>query len=260
MKRKYLAGLLCFLGGYIASPGLLANEVSENNIIAGHFSALPLNSLLPGLWKPLVFDNIEKKTAYYITTDNNTAVLKAVSHASASGIIQKVNIDPGKFPVISWRWKISNLIEKADILTKQGDDYPARLYITFQYDINKLSGIQKFKAELYKSIYGEYPPLAVLNYVWDNKQPVNSLHDNAYTDRVKMIVVQTGSENLQQWVKQRRNIYADYKRAFGEPPGNITGIAIMTDTDNTQESAMAYYGDITFSRKDVTALSRSTNQ
>ena len=71
---------------------------------------------------------------------------------------------------------------------------------------------------------------------------------NPFTDRVKMIVVESGAENLNTWVGQQRNIYEDYKQAFGEEPPMISGVAIMTDTDNTRESATAYYGDIVFLR------------
>ncbi len=41
-----------------------------------------------------------------------------------------------------------------------------------------------------------------------------------------------------------RNLYDDYRHAFGEEPGNLTGIGVLTDTDNTGESVEAWYGDI----------------
>jgi len=69
---------------------------------------------------------------------------------------------------------------------------------------------------------------------------------DAYTDQARMFVVQGGSEHLQQWQTQVRNVYADYKKAFGEEPTTISCVAIMTDTDNTQESAVAWCGDIFF--------------
>jgi hypothetical protein len=71
---------------------------------------------------------------------------------------------------------------------------------------------------------------------------------NPYTDRVMMFVVESGSAKLNQWVNEERNVYEDYKKAFGEEPPMISGIAIMTDTDNTGEKATAYYGDILFKR------------
>ena len=75
---------------------------------------------------------------------------------------------------------------------------------------------------------------------------------NAYTKRAVMFVIETGSEKLNRWIEEERNIYDDYRRAFGEEPPMISGVAIMTDTDNTGESATAYFGDIRFEKKRLT--------
>jgi len=97
-------------------------------------------------------------------------------------------------------------------------------------------------------LYGEYPPLAAINYIWESKAPIGTMVPNPFTDRVMMFVVETGPSKLNQWVNEERNIFEDYKKAFGQEPPMISGIAIMTDTDNTGESATAYYGDILFKK------------
>jgi hypothetical protein len=63
-----------------------------------------------------------------------------------------------------------------------------------------------------------------------------------------IVVIESGKEKLNKWVIEKRNIYADYKNAFKDEPPMISGVAIMTDTDDTGESATAYYGDILFRR------------
>ena len=123
-----------------------------------------------------------------------------------------------------------------------------RLYITFAYDANKLSLYEKVKYNAYRLIYGENPPLAAISYLWSTQSPQGTLVPNAYTDRVMMFVVQSGPDRLNEWVEQERNVYQDYLRAYGEPPPPISGVAIMTDTDNTGEQAVAYYGDIVFTK------------
>ena len=223
-------------------------KISDGKLSVGNFSTLDVSSITPINWKPLTFDSIDNHTAYFLVRDNNKTILKAISNNSASGYIHKVSINPKEFPFLTWSWKIDNLISKADINTKSGDDYPARVYITFEYDIERLSGWEKFKVEAYYLAHGEYPPLAVLNYVWDNKKPIGYSTPNAYTDRVQMLVAQSGNNKVGQWVSQQVNIYQDYLRVFGEPPGKITAVAIMTDTDNTMESTTAYYGDIHLSK------------
>jgi hypothetical protein len=91
-------------------------------------------------------------------------------------------------------------------------------------------------------------PLDAINYIWESKAPVGTMVPNPYTDRVMMFVVESGSAKLNLWVNEERNVYEDYKKAFGEEPPMISGVAIMTDTDNTGESATAYYGDILFKK------------
>lgn len=129
---------------------------------------------------------------------------------------------------------------------KQGDDYPARIYIAFERDPGKMGLFEKTKCRVIKLFYGRYPPYAALNYIWASKAPKRLLTANPYTDRTVMIVAQSGEDKLGRWITEKRNLYEDYKRAFEEEPPLISCVAIMTDTDNTGESATAYYGDILF--------------
>ena len=244
MKSSILLILISYF--ILSSPS--QSEENITTITIGNFSKESISSITPSNWSPLTFDSIDKETAYFLYRDNNKTIFKAVSNSSASGYIHKISVNPKEFPTLTWQWKIDNLISKANINTKSGDDYPARIYITFEYDMERLSGWEKFKVEAYYLSKGVYPPLAVLNYVWDNKQPIGYSTPNAYTDRVQMIVVQSGDTKVGKWVTQQVNIYDDYVRVFGETPGKITAIAIMTDTDNTMESATAYYGDIHLSK------------
>jgi hypothetical protein len=202
---------------------------------------------LPDGWKPLTFKKVSKPTAYELVSDGSAVVVKATSEAAASGLTKEVKIDPVVFPVVHWRWKIENLLTRSDVTRKSGDDYPARLYITFEYDPEKVSLGRKLKYKAGRALFGDIP-IAALNYIWDAKTPVETVVDNAYTDFAKMIVVESGSAKVGLWVEESRNVYQDYKQAFGEDPPMINGIAIMTDTDNTKERAVAYYGDIRFVR------------
>jgi hypothetical protein len=157
-------------------------------------------------------------------------------------------IDPKEFPVVQWKWKVSNLLKKSDVTRKDGDDYPARLYITFAYDSTKVGLLEKAKYETARVLYGHYPPLGALNYIWDSHAAKGTIVPNPYTERAMMIIVESGAADLDRWVAEERNVYEDYKAAFGEEPSLISGVAIMTDTDNTGESATAFYGDIVFKK------------
>jgi hypothetical protein len=217
-------------------------------IEVGKFSAAKVGQGLPDGWKPLTFKKIEKHTTYALVKEMDTVVIKAVAEASASGLTREIKINSKEYPIVQWRWKVSNILKKGDVHRKEGDDYPARIYITFEYDSNKLGFFEKIKYETIKLLYGQYPPLGAINYIWESKAPMGTIVPNPYTDRVKMIVVESGEAKLNQWVNEERNIFEDYKKAFGQEPPMISGVAIMTDTDNTGESTIAYYGDIVFKK------------
>ena len=218
-------------------------------IYAGQFSAANPGDRLPPEWKPLTFEKIASHTHYSLVKDGDILVIKAVSNASASGLIRKIRIDPEKYPVIQWRWKVSNILKKGAVAKKGGDDCAARVYVTFEYDPERAGIFEKAMYQLGKLIYGKHPPIATINYIWANKAPVGTIVQSPYMKLDKMIVVESGKESLNNWVIVERNIFDDYVMAFGEKPPRISGIAIMTDSDNTRESAVAFYGDILFKQK-----------
>jgi hypothetical protein len=238
------AGLIVFL---LVFPGVTHSQSSQA-IEVGKFSAEQPGDNLPSGWKPLTFKKIGKHTLYRLVKDGNTTAVKAVSHASASGLIRDMTINPREYPVLQWRWKVENILVKGDVHRKEGDDYPARIYIAFEYDASKLNLFERVEYQTVKLLYGQSPPLGAVNYIWESRAPLGTIVPNPFTSRVKMIVVESGSGKLNQWVSEERNVYEDYLKAFGVEPPLISGVAIMTDTDNTGESATAYYGDIQFTK------------
>ena len=226
-----------------------ASLAAAESVQVGAFSTMPISAITPPGWRPLTFDSIEAKTAYFLTRFEDRTVVQAVSHGSASAYYKKIDLSASEWPIIKWQWRVSHVLEKGNVLRREGDDYPARIYISFAYDPARLSGTDRLKYKLYSLIHTEPPPLAVLNYIWDNHSPPGTIVSNAYSNRVRMIVVESGSAHVGQWRSEQRNLFEDYKKAFGEAPGRITGIAIMTDTDNTGESATAWYGDISLHKK-----------
>lgn len=236
-----IAGLLLLIG---IVPGVTLADSSVGWEV-GKFSVNKVGQALPDGWKPLTFKKVSRQTTYELVKDGEDVVVKAMSDASASGMTKEVKINPKEYPIVRWRWKIENLLKNSDVRRKDGDDYPARLYITFEYDPDKVSFTKKLKFKAGQAIFGDIP-IGALNYIWETKTPVGTIVDNAFTDFAKMIVVESGEQKVGTWVEEERNIYEDYKKAFGEEPPLINGVAIMSDTDNTKESAIAYYGDIVF--------------
>ena len=164
------------------------------------------------------------ETEYRIVEDAGKKVLQAKSQDSASGLVLDTDYDPNEYPLLSWSWKIDDTIVKGDSRTRAGDDYAARIYIVFPHWF--------------------FPKTKTLNYIWANQLPKDSFQLSPFTSNDMMIAVESGSAKAGQWVTVRRNIVEDYRRAFGEDPPKVGAIAIMTDTDNTGESAVAWYSDI----------------
>jgi hypothetical protein len=210
----------------------------------GHFSQAA--SIEAAGWKPMLLPKIKAHTQYDLIDDGGAKVLSARANASMSGLSREVNIDPQQTPIIEFRFKVEELPKDADIKTKAGDDFAARIYLLFDYDINKLGFGDRTKIRIGRSLYGNALPTAALNYVWDTQYPVGQIIPNAYTDRVRAVVVESGAAKLGQWVTVRRNVAEDFKHAFGDEAPRIIGIAIATDADNTGSSARARYGDISF--------------
>ena len=235
------------------STGLLVTVLASGPAAAGspirigNFSLLPPGSEFPAEWTPLTFKKIERHTRYRLVADNGRTVVRAESRNAASGLIRKVSIDPRTYRYVTWRWKVDNVYARGDVSRKSGDDYPARLYITFAYDPDRVGFFEKTKYRAARLIYGETPPLGAINYIWASRAPAGTTVPNAYTDRVIMVVVQSGADKTGRWREEKRNVYEDYLNAFGREPTMISGIAVMTDSDNTGEFAGAWYGDIVFS-------------
>lgn len=224
-------------------------EGEPSELVVDRFSGKTTKDGIPEGWKALTFKKVPNPSKYILIEEDGNYLVKAVSRNGASGIFKEMDTDPNIYPILSWRWKVENILEKGDASKKSGDDYPARIYVAFKYDPKKASFWEKTKYGAAKIAYGKYPPKGALNYIWDNRLDVGTAIDNAFTDSVKMIVIQSGREKVGEWVSEERNILEDYRNLFGSEPPVISFIAIMTDTDNTGESAVAYYDDLVLRRR-----------
>lgn len=210
--------LLCCL--LVCLP--LASWAEGRHIDVARFSQGDLSG-----WQTKVFSG---KTSYALRKEDGRTVLHADSHAAASGLYRETSIDLRRTPILNWTWKVDNILTGNDERTKAGDDYPARIYVVFS------GGALFWRTR-------------AINYVWSNKQPVGSNWFNAFTSNAGMIAVESGVDRIGQWIQINRDVLADYRRIFGEEPGAVDAVAIMTDTDNTGASATAWYGDIWFAAK-----------
>lgn len=197
---------------------------------------------LPAGWEPLSF---AKRPATVYEWSAAEGALHASSSASASGLIVRFSRPVAEAPVLRWRWKVARTLPKGDERRKDGDDYAARVYVAFLYEPGRVGAGTRLKYGLAKKLKGEYPPHAALNYIWANRLPKGESVRNAYTDRVIMVALRSGDAEAGQWRSEERDVLEDYRRLYGEEPPPYSGIAVMTDADDTRGEAEAWYAGIT---------------
>jgi Protein of unknown function (DUF3047) len=242
-----MRGLFRPVAVVIAALGLHAMASADQSVLEiGRFIAPARPDALPEGWEPLTFKKVVRSTRYSVVRDGDGWVLKAESDAAASALYRPLDLSPLAYPRLTWRWKVENVLIKGDARKREGDDYPARVYVAFRYDPARATAWEKAKYGAYRLVYGSYPPVAVLNYIWDNRLPPGTTLDNAYTERAKMVVVRSGSSEIGRWLTETRDVLDDYRRLFGGEPPRIAGVAVMTDTDDTGERAVAWYDALAF--------------
>jgi hypothetical protein len=216
--------------------------VGTSTVPVGDFSDHSPSRSLPEGWEEIRFGENESSTTYDLVQRDSTIVVRARSANGASGLITHRRIDLAEYPILEWRWKVERLPQGADVTKDTTDDAAARLYVTFDYD--DLGLIDRIKLALLRRVGYADAPSRALNYLWATER--RGAVESPYTDQIMVLPLRSGTDQAGQWVRERRNVLADYREVFGEQPPAVNGVAIMTDSDNTADTARAYYGDIVF--------------
>lgn len=145
---------------------------------------------------------------------------------------------------VEFSWWADALPEGGDVSDASASDAAARVLFAFGGDHTRLSARNQMMFELVRTLAGEAPPFATLAYVWDTSAPVGRVVTHPRSDRMRKIVVESGSGGLRQWKRYRRMLGADFRLAFGEAPGPLLAVAVMTDGDNTRSQLTTRYRDI----------------
>jgi len=233
----------------VFAPGLAAAQSMSAAPLVTPFSQAKPGATLPSGWLPIKINEQKKPTVYDFVDDGGAIVLHATADGAASLVGYKTAFDLAAAPELKWRWKINRLIGAADNAVASKEDSPVRIVLEFDGDKSKLSFSDRSAIASGKILSGRELPYATLMYIWSNKEPVGKIVPNPRTNRVQMVVASSGSGGVGQWQTLARNAFDDFRKAFGEDPGRLTGVAVLTDTDNTGESVEAWYGDISFQAK-----------
>lgn len=189
----------------------------------------------------------KKPTLYAYELTDGRHTMKAKSASSASMLRQAARREAAALGKVHFSWKVPRLIPGADLALRETHDSPVRVVLTFEGDRTGFSMKNAMLSELSLALTGEALPYATLMYVWCNQCAPGSVLTNPRTDRIREIVMESGPANLGRWMDYQRDVRADFQSAFGEAPGALLDVGIMTDTDNTKQEAVAWYGPISMS-------------
>lgn len=186
----------------------------------------------------------KKPTRYRWERQGGREVLAAHAEHSASMWRRRLQVAPERLGEVSFSWRVDELVPGASVAHADREDASARVLFGFGGDLARLSGRNRMMFELAQALTGETPPYATLMYVWESEAPLDSVIVNPRTDRIRKIVLDSGPSNLGTWRHHRRSLVSDFRRVFGENPGPLQSIALMTDSDNTRSVARAWYGPV----------------
>jgi len=167
---------------------------------------------------------------YELVGEGKDRTLRASTNGQASMLYKELTIALTDTPILSWQWKVENVFNNTNEQTRKGDDFPARVYVAYRYG--------KFPWQVY-----------AISYVWASHSPIGDSWSSPYTKKAKIIALQSGSSNLNQWQFESRNVVNDFAQAFGVNVRALDGVAVMVDADNTGMSAVAHFAAIEFHRE-----------
>ena len=164
-------------------------------------------------------------------------IIKAESRGSRSSLFKDVEEKKRKFPILSWRWKVSNTVRSAIETRKDRFDAAARVMVVFG------------KEQSFRMIGGGEPSGPRIEYIWASRIAKDHIFDHPGEKNCKVFVVESGEGKAGQWIYEERNILKDYKTAFGGDPEGVLAIGIETDTDHSNEMVTAFYSEPILKKK-----------
>ena len=199
-------------------------------------------------------------TRFDVTTQpDGQRVLKVEADQSYGNLVHPTQVALGPATSLAWRWRVDTFVQGADLRSRAGDDGAAKLCVFFDLPVDRLPFGERARLALARSSTGEDIPSEALCYVWDHKEARDTLLVNAFTQRMRMIVLESGAAaatvagsgsglNSGNWVAERRNLLADYRKAFGNEAGDtlpdVVAVAVSADADNTHGHGLAYFADV----------------
>ncbi len=249
-RRVLCLGAATALGALGAGTSLLTSGCSSGlpktpsrQAVVPFSSALGAGGL-PAGWRLHITRPDRPVTRYGLDTLDGRMVLHAQADSATSGVRCDVDIDLSQQPWLRWEWRVDNMATGATAAEDDQDDSPARVVLGFDGDPTRLALRDRLFADQVELFTGEALPFATLVYQWDGQAAPEQVLPYARSSRIRYLVVESGASTTGRWHAYRRNVVADYQRVFGEPPGRLISVGLLTDSDDLKTRAEAWFGDL----------------
>lgn len=237
--------------GAIALAGALGAAALPGDAAASRIAAFSdaQGTALPAPWRVVTLPKIPRHTRYTVSEIDGRMAVHALADASYANVVHPLDAAIDATPVLRFAWRVERFPDNVNLRVKAGDDTAARVCVLFDVPLERLALLDRTRVQLARRVFDPDLPAATICYVWDHALPRGVWLPNAYTDRVRMLVLRSGADaEPARWHEERRDLRADFRAAFpaeaaaGMP--KVAAIAFATDADNTRSQAAAWFGDI----------------
>ena len=204
---------------------LLTTFIFSNTVIAEKITVFDFTE---DEFKTLKVKKVKGETTWSLGSNENGNFIKAEAEGKGSGLGKEILIDLTKTPFINITWKVEKDLLGIVENSKKGHDYAARVFVIKKTGSTALSN-------------------RAINYVFSSNNEVGKNWPSPYTKKSIDFVLSSTKKNLDVWVTVKANVKDDFMKLHGIEVLDISGIAIMTDTDNSKLRAISYYQNIYFS-------------
>jgi hypothetical protein len=215
--------------------------------------AVPFSSAsgpeLPAPWRIVTVPKVPRHTRYVVADTDGRRAVRADADGSYANVVHPLNAEIGAAPILRFAWRVDRFPEQSDLTSRAGDDVAAKVCVLFDVPLERLSLVDRTKIQLGRRLFDPQLPAATICYVWDRTLPAGRWIDNAYTNRVRMLVLRSAASGDQsRWIDERRDLRADFLQAFPHEATSglpkVAALAFATDADNTKSQASAWFGDM----------------
>ena len=171
---------------------------------------------------------VKGETSWELGSNENGNYIRAEAEGVGSGLGKEILIDLNKTPIINITWKIEKDLPGIIENSKKGHDFAARVFVVKKTGSTALSN-------------------RAVNYVFSSNNKIGEYWKSPYTKKSIDYVLSTTKQNLNEWVTVKANVKEHFKLLHNLDVNELSGVAIMTDTDNSKLKAISYYQNIYFS-------------